>query len=110
MNTTTTTPTAATFKKAGFLHHANMDFRDDGTSFKVFSYDDVFVSFAKNDGDVYASIRLDYNGLNFSDYRNLKSYSLLNEFNGVDAYEFNMDAFVANIETVKAELEATNNR
>lgn len=100
--------TVRTFTKAGFVHHTDKDFSDDGTNFKVLSYNGIYVSYAKDDSNIYADIRLDYTGYKYDDYKTLASYDLTNDFNGVDLYRFDMDAFIANINTVKADLDNNN--
>lgn len=97
--------TAKQLTKAGFAHDFQKDFTDDGTRFQIWVKDGVTISYAKDDGRVYLSIRTDYNrDISYENYIHFPSYRLIDEFNGVDEDEVDMDRFVQNVEAVAADV------
>ncbi len=96
--------TVRDLKRAGLVHTPELDFSDDGTNFKMFTYKGVPVSYTKVHGDYYISIRFDYiDGLGYETYSKFPSYSLANDFNGVDFVD--MDELVKNLEAAAADLK-----
>ena len=81
----------------GWKRREDLDFRDDGTKFKAFEYENGLVAtYTKADGEYYLSLRVDYlDGLTFDEYSQMESYKLTDEFNGVkqiDADKVTMNA------------------
>lgn len=69
----------------GWKRREDLDFRDDGTKFKAFEYENgLIATYTKADGEYYLSLRLDYlDGLVYEEYSKLEHYILADEFNGV---------------------------
>lgn len=97
--------TVRDLKKAGLVHTPELDFSDDGTNFKMFSYKGIPVSYTKVHGDYYVAIRFDYiDGMVYSMYSEFDSYKNANEFNGVETVD--MDKLVENLEAAVADWRA----
>lgn len=97
--------TARTLTKAGFTPDPARDFHDDGTNFKGFIYEEMPLSYAKHQDDVYISIRVDYLGeFNYEEYSTMPSYQLADEFNGVPQSEVDTEKIKENIKAIKADI------
>ena len=92
-------------KKAGFKHTPDLDFSDDGTNFKMFSYKGIPVSYAKSDDIYYIAVRLDYLDMRYEEYSKLPSYRDGDEFNGVDERRVDVDKLIETIKKLKVEME-----
>lgn len=70
----------------GWKRREDLDFRDDGTKFKGFeSPEGLPLTYTKANGEYYLSLRVDYlNELTYHEYSKMESYSLCDEFNGVE--------------------------
>lgn len=70
----------------GWKRREDLDFRDDGTKFKGFeSPEGLPLTYTKANGEYYLSLRVDYlNELTYREYSKMESYSLCDEFNGVE--------------------------
>ena len=83
------------FPKALIERRENMDFSDDGTRFRGYSYRGVVpITYTKVDGMVFCDIRFDYCGIPYEDCEELSG--IANEFNGVTDSRFDMDKFINN--------------
>ena len=77
--------------KRGWKRREDLDFRDDGTKFKVFEYTNgMIASYTKGYGYYYLALRIDYlNDLVYEEYSKMDSYKLADEFNGVTEIDAN---------------------
>jgi len=101
--------TVRDLKKLGCVHTPEFDFRDDGTNFKMFTYNGLPVCYTKVDGDYYLSIRFDYvNGLSFGDYKDFATYRIADEFNAVS--DIDSKVLAANLESCLQELKEWQSR
>lgn len=91
-------------KKLGFERREDMDFSDDGSSFKGFIYKGLPLTYLKSNGEYFISLRIDYlNELNYDEYSKMKSYELSDEFNGVSYVDGNK--LVENAEAILKEYK-----
>lgn len=92
-------------KKIGLRHTPDLDFRDDGTKFKMLTYKGLPVSYTKVDGQYYISIRFDYHeGLSYDTYSKFPSYKVTDEFNGVGSID--LDKLLLNLKYCRTDLLA----
>lgn len=91
--------TRLTFSKKLFVRRKDMDFRDDGTAFRIYFYKGVLpISVATWNGTKFVCIRLDYLGIHYNEYK--EDLKVLDEFNGIDNVD--MKKFVSNCEYIVA--------
>lgn len=76
--------------KRGWIRREDLDFKDDGTKFKVLEYTNgLQATYTKSDGYYYLALRIDYIGdLLYEEYSQMNSYKLADEFN----YSLEVDA------------------
>lgn len=101
--------TAAQFKKAGIKHIAEEDFKDDGTSFKVYECPNgIKFSYTTFDGDVFIAARdyFDRTLLTNNEIVNAGIWSLSDKFNGVPASSINVNDIIETFEQLKSKVEA----
>ena len=101
--------TAAQFKKVGIKHVAEEDFKDDGTSFKVYECPNgIKFSYTTYDGDVYIAARdyYDHTLLTSSEVVDAGIWSLSDKFNGVPASSVNVNDIIETFEQLKSKVEA----
>lgn len=68
----------------GFIRREDLDFKDDGNSFRGYEYNGLTLTYLKSNGEYYIALRVDYlKGLNYNEYSKMESYELADEFNGV---------------------------
>lgn len=73
------------FKGAGIVRAPELDFSDDGNRFRGYKVGEMPITYLKDRGQVYLSIRPDYlTGLNYREYSKLPSYPDADKYNGVD--------------------------
>lgn len=68
----------------GFIRRKDLDFTDDGSSFRGYEYAGMPITYCKYEDQYYISIRVDYlkNSFVWKDWRNTDEYMLEDEFNG----------------------------
>lgn len=101
--------TAAQFKKVGIKHIAEEDFKDDGTSFKIYECpNDIKFRYATCDGDVFIAARdyFDRTLLTDNEIVNAGIWSLSDKFNGVPASSVNVNDIIKTFEQLKSKVEA----
>lgn len=101
--------TAAQFKKVGIKHIAEEDFKDDGTSFKVYECPNgIKFSYTTFDGYVYIAARDWYDNdlLSYDELDNAGLWQLSDKFNGVPASTVNVNDIIDTFEQLKYGIEA----
>jgi len=92
-------------KNLGLDRVEALDFSDDGTSFKMFNFNGVPVTYAKANGEYYISVRFDYvKDLSYNEYKNWESYSVANDFNGIDENNIDEAKLLENLELCAEDL------
>lgn len=80
-----------------FVRHAEEDFVDDGTKFRLYYYKDVLpISATNGKYGAFVCIRMDYLGINYEAYK--EDYKILDEFNGCE--EVDMKKLIENCEFI----------
>lgn len=100
--------TAAQFKKVGIKHVAEEDFKDDGTSFKVYECPNgIKFSYTTFDGDVYIAARDWYDNdlLSHDELDNAGLWQLSDKFNGVPATDIDVNDIIDTFEQLKSSIE-----
>lgn len=88
-----------TLSKKFFTRWTEQDFSDDGTRFRMYLYKGKLpVSQTAWRGSTYTSIRLDYLGFSYRDYK--EDVTLMNEFNGIEIERADKEKFIANCEYI----------
>ena len=69
--------------KRGCIRQKDKDFSDDGNRFKMLSYKNLEISYLKDGGDYFLSIRIPYSGENYiyDDYKNKEWYKNCDKYN-----------------------------
>ena len=102
--------TKANIKEYGIELAPQYDFTDDGNHFRGFIYKGLPMTqcYAKNDGEVYLSIREDYlnNNFTWNEWKVTEESGLCDEFNG--ASEIDLDKLVENLERIIAKMNELN--
>lgn len=101
--------TAAQFKKVGIKHVAEEDFKDDGTSFKVYECPNgIKFSYTTYDGDVYIAARDWYDNdiLSCDELADAGLWALSDKFNGVPANSVDVNDIIDTFERLKSGIEA----
>lgn len=101
--------TVAQFKKVGIKHVAEEDFKDDGTSFKVYECPNgIKFSYTTFDGDVYIAARDWYDNdlLSYDELDNAGLWALSDKFNGVPASSVDVNDIIDTFERLKSGIEA----
>lgn len=88
-----------TLSRKLFVRWEEEDFTDDGTRFRMYLYKGQLpVSQTTWRGSTYTSIRLDYLGFSYRDYK--EDVTLMNEFNGIEIEYADKEKFIANCEYI----------
>lgn len=101
--------TAAQFKKFGIKHIEEEDFKDDGTSFKVYECSNgIKFSYTTCNGDVYIAARDWYNNdlLSYDELDGAGLYNLADKFNGVPVSIVDVNDIINTFEQLKSDVEA----
>ena len=98
--------TANQLTKAGFAHDSLKDFTDDGTRFKSYTKDGIYITFAKDEYYVYIRINEPNRTIPFETYKMFPSYAGMTEFNGVEEDKVDVEKLVENVKAVKKDWEA----
>jgi len=94
------------FKKYGIERFPEEDFSDDGNHFRGYICNGVPISYLKDDGQVYLSIRVDYlEGLTYNEYSKLPSYKDCDKYNGVSDSQVDLADVAEICKRIKAEYE-----
>lgn len=89
------------FSKKYFERRPDMDFGDDGNHFRIYFYKGILpISVCSYQEDRFIDIRLDYLGIDYRTYK--EDFRVLDEFNGVNVNNFNMDKLIENCEYIIA--------
>lgn len=93
----------------GLERREDLDFRDDGSTFRGFEYKGLPITQCRYNGECYLSIRYDYvdNAFTWEQWHEQPESKLAEEFNGVK--EFDLDKLVENCEKVAKAIETLNN-
>ena len=69
--------------KRGCIREKDKDFSDDGNRFKILSYKNLEISYLKDGGDYFLSIRIPHTGENYiyDDYKDKEWYKNCNKYN-----------------------------
>ena len=69
--------------KRGCIREKDKDFSDDGNRFKMLSYKNLSISYLKDRGDYFLSIRIPYSGENYiyDDYKDCEWYKNCDKYN-----------------------------
>ena len=69
--------------KRGCIREKEKDFSDDGNRFKMLSYKNLSISYLKDGGDYFLSIRIPYSGENYiyDDYKDSEWYKNCDKYN-----------------------------
>lgn len=102
--------TKANVGKYGIEVREDLDFSDDGSRFKGFSYKGIPMTQCRYDGDCYLAIRVDYIrskcAFTYDEWKATKESDLTDEFNGVP--EFDMDKLIQNLEAIRKKIDELN--
>lgn len=101
--------TAAQFKKFGIKHIKEEDFKDDGTSFKVYEcLNGIKFSYTTCNEDVYIAARDWYDNdlLSYDELNGAGLYNLADKFNGVSASIVDVNDIINTFERLKSGVEA----
>lgn len=92
----------------GFERREDLDFTDDGNSFKGYSYKGMPITTIRSRNVTYLSVRVDYlwNKFDYKSWMQTEEYKKCNEFNGVS--EFDIDKLVENLEKIIAKVNELN--
>lgn len=92
----------------GFERREDLDFTDDGSKFKGYSYKGMPITTIRYKDETYLSVRVDYlwNKFDYKTWMQTEEYKLCDEFNGVS--EVDIDKLVENLEKIIAKVNELN--
>lgn len=95
---------------AGFIRRTDLDFTDDGSSFRGYELAGMPITYCKSDGMYFISIRVDYldNYFIWEDWHETDEYKLTDEFNGV--YDVDVEKLEKNCVAVAKKVAELNDR
>lgn len=90
--------------KRGFVHTPELDFADDGTKFKMFTYKGMPVSYAKHEDHYFIAIRPDYLETGYNGWASLsdEAKKAMDSHNGTIAPD--TDRLIESIAVVAKEI------
>lgn len=96
---------------AGFVRRKDLDFTDDGSSFRGYDYKGLPITYCKYMDKYYVSVRVDYQEHFFTwkDWMKTDEYRLADEFNGtsnvdVEKLKANCEAIIKKVAELDAEV------
>lgn len=101
--------TKANVNKLGIIVREDLDFTDDGSRFRGFSYKGLPLTQCVCQGETFLSIRVDYlEGKQFTtkEWMETEEYKLEDEFNG--CFEIDTDKLIENLERIIAKVDELN--
>lgn len=90
--------------KRGCIRVKEEDFSDDGNRFKILTYKNLRISYLKDQGDYFLSIRVPYQGENYiyEDYKDKEWYKNCDKYNNCSSID--PDDFINILETALSEI------
>lgn len=95
---------------AGFIRRKDLDFTDDGSSFRGYEYAGMPITYCKYRDQYYISIRVDYlkNSFTWQDWCNTDEYELHDEFNGTS--DVDVEKLKANCVAIAKKVKELNEK
>lgn len=101
--------TKANINKLGIIVREDLDFTDDGSRFRGFSYKGMPITQCVSCGETFLAIRVDYlnnNQFTIKEWMETEEYKLEDEFNG--CFEIDTDKLIENLERIIAKVDELN--
>lgn len=101
--------TKANVNKLGIIVREDLDFTDDGSRFRGFSYKGLPLTQCVYQGETFLAIRVDYlndNQFTTKEWMSTEEYKLADEFNG--CFEIDTDKLIENLERIIAKVDELN--